>query len=938
MNPGSSSSFFCTYEGCSKSFTRKDHLYRHAANHSSETFNCPKCNRPFKRVDLLQRHEKRNICGDEPLSSSNANKRRRTSESNYSKSLEKDEEGDENDIDGNDRQPVSAIPNPTTTSNQSISTPATSSLLVSTRLDTDRSPRNSGQTIAHQGNIEKSNDINNGNPPLNTSPAFLHLNNQHQQQQQQPTADIGVSTVLSTGGGYISNDTHGITNIASGITGVVGGNGDFMSISDLGFGLWAPEQWEALLHESLAPPFNEPIIPNSNFDHNYNSQSQLNYQFQPQPQTPSTSSSTMQNHFFNQQVSPVNPISQQDQYQQTLPPLLHHPNSQSNSHSKYQLQSDERGQSANNILFQSPTDSMAQNDIISEGLLRRLQMSFPEFDVSLSFVNECLLNYWNKTAPTFPFIHRPTFDVDSTSSELLIMMIIIGSVNSHSTSDFNFSNLVIKIRGLLVQECGLNMKITTLQAFTLCHVYDTWFGNSESLFVAQCMWPVMVAHSRKKGIGVQGKTNDSSLSSDSDDHKEESWIIWAKEEERRRSAYCVLLIDTQLSAFWNQHCSRQLSIFAHNLNLPCSNLEWEAKNAIEWLKVKQSQQNSKSNNDNNNSNSNINKSTTTTKPNKTTNSNSKSGYLPGLHPEFTVTVVAEGYSSAIMSALSEEHKFLFQVDLNNSLTCQMVLIGLIAIAWDCRTRGGMGIRFREGTKHWRSIVFNAVIQLRAAYESAVMHMSASIESRDMRDTFAICIISVLSDIPMLHVAAGATTFCGASIGPRQYSDAKRRLKLWAKTDDAWTCVWQSVRYLRQALFSEWGLYSTWAVFNTTLVLWGYTTTILHVNPSTSTSNEMTVPLAHPNTEYPSSLTDTTSPLVNEGDKQRKITNWLDGILNTQGKLDYSNENQHNNNIDEIMNDLLKIVSSKLNQNQKEIDRDNSGLLSKLKNQKRGNAK
>lgn len=54
------------------------------------------------------------------------------------------------------------------------------------------------------------------------------------------------------------------------------------------------------------------------------------------------------------------------------------------------------------------------------------------------------------------------------------------------------------------------------------------------------------------------------------------------------------------------------------------------------------------------------------------------------------------------------------------------------------------------------------------------------------------------------------------VGPRQYSDAKRRLKLWVKTEDAWTCVWQCARYLRQALFADWGLYTPWAVFLTTV--------------------------------------------------------------------------------------------------------------------------
>ncbi|OCF60817.1 hypothetical protein L486_00457 [Kwoniella mangroviensis CBS 10435] len=765
------SCFRCTYQGCSKTFTRKDHLFRHAANHSEDTFNCRRCTRPFKRLDLLQRHEKRNICGDGPYQPP-AHKRKR-SEENF------------------------------TTHNRMSNPPSTISSMGQTTSDSTGGGINPISSTSHTSSTSPYNSL------------------------------TGTTTDHS---GYMNNTANDLITTTSNQVPEFG----------FGFGLWAPEQWEALLHESLLPPFNEPIIPNISF--------------QPHPQL---------------QLTPY-----------------------------------------------AQDNEIKEDETVMETLLSRLQMSFPELDISLSFMSQSLDLYWTRTAPTFPFIHRPTFDYSIAPSELIVLMIIVGSVHSLGTLDIgqkkDFSRLVSKIRSMLFQECGLEMPISILQSFTLCHVYDTWYGNSESLFVAQCMWPVMVAHSRKKGIGVLGKPETES-------QQEEAWTNWAKEEERRRSAYCVLLIDTQLSAFWNQHCSRQLSIFAHNLNLPCPKSQWEAESASEWVKIRQYA---------------MTNNTPTTKP-----KHSKSGYLPGLHPEFTVNVVTEGYSSAIMSALSEEHKFLFKVDLDNSLTSQMVLIGLIAIAWDCRTRGGMGIRFREGTKHWRSIVFNAVIQLRAAYESAVMHMSASIESRDMRDTFAICIISVLSDIPMLHVAAGATTFCGASIGPRQYSDAKRRLKLWAKTDDAWTCVWQSIRYLRQALFSEWGLYSTWAVFNTTLVLWGYTTTISH--PSTSSSNTTTTSSTlssseHPlNSTYPPATASATftftssAPSIgnhsnnhDEEERQRRLTQWLESVLSTHGKLESMND------LDEAIRDLLEIVCEKLSGAGGEIDRNNSALLSRLIGQKK----
>lgn len=109
------------------------------------------------------------------------------------------------------------------------------------------------------------------------------------------------------------------------------------------------------------------------------------------------------------------------------------------------------------------------------------------------------------------------------------MMAIVGSMHMPPPLDAtspvqkDFRRVAQRIRGVLVQDCGLDMPIPTIQAFCLCHVYDTWYGTSETLFIAQCMWPVMVAHSRKKGIGVMGK-------SDMDAQEEVAWAAWAKDE------------------------------------------------------------------------------------------------------------------------------------------------------------------------------------------------------------------------------------------------------------------------------------------------------------------------------------------------------------------------------------------------------------------------
>jgi len=160
--------------------------------------------------------------------------------------------------------------------------------------------------------------------------------------------------------------------------------------------------------------------------------------------------------------------------------------------------------------------------------------------------------------------------------------------------------------------------------------------------------------------------------------------------ERRRAVYCILLIDTQLSAFWNQHVSRQLSIFAHHAALPCPKAQWEAVNASDWFRARDAPKVPAS-------------SVTPYQKRK-----QQPGNLPGLHPEFQVSSISEGYATVVLETLAAENAkhHTLRPDLENCLAVEMALMGLMAIAWDCRTRGGMGIRFHAGVKHWRHIVMN----------------------------------------------------------------------------------------------------------------------------------------------------------------------------------------------------------------------------------------
>ncbi|KAH9897233.1 fungal-specific transcription factor domain-containing protein [Xylariomycetidae sp. FL2044] len=63
--------FECPTEGCGKSYSRAEHLYRHQLNHSpKQIYRCdfPDCNRQFVRLDLCNRHKDRHTAKGSTLS------------------------------------------------------------------------------------------------------------------------------------------------------------------------------------------------------------------------------------------------------------------------------------------------------------------------------------------------------------------------------------------------------------------------------------------------------------------------------------------------------------------------------------------------------------------------------------------------------------------------------------------------------------------------------------------------------------------------------------------------------------------------------------------------------------------------------------------------------------------------------------------------------
>ena len=71
-------SLHCTFEGCTRSFNQKRNLDRRALIHSLDRFSCRICNTVFTRKDNLKRHIYANNCMQKSAGSSNASSRQAT--------------------------------------------------------------------------------------------------------------------------------------------------------------------------------------------------------------------------------------------------------------------------------------------------------------------------------------------------------------------------------------------------------------------------------------------------------------------------------------------------------------------------------------------------------------------------------------------------------------------------------------------------------------------------------------------------------------------------------------------------------------------------------------------------------------------------------------------------------------------------------------------
>ncbi|KAK4687884.1 hypothetical protein P7C73_g2226, partial [Tremellales sp. Uapishka_1] len=415
-------------------------------------------------------------------------------------------------------------------------------------------------------------------------------------------------------------------------------------------------------------------------------------------------------------------------------------------------------------------------------------VSSPAF--TCTALQTALDTYWQAFHSQLPMLHRKTFLPSSTRSTKLAIMILIGQYHLPAPVT-QFAEMSALIRASLMKEVTPDTTLITFQTLLLCDIYDEYMSSSSAQFMAQCFCPTLVSVARRRSLLVrQGPPPGVFLRDENPQGEalEREWLAWIDEELAVRAAYTMWYIDSQLTAYWGQVCGRRHSVFAVQIRLPCTSLEWEASTAYEWLSAHRA-----------------------VPPPTHVHSRADNTFLPGIDMAHQPKRALPGFSESVKAALTISQ----EVDGSASAWTRMLLLhGLNAIVWDVKMHGSI-------VRHtWKATLHYAMLKLRDPTFSPDTPLMAV---KAYRDATALSLFSMYSDVVLLQVFAGANVVSGCRVGTQQYVAARRKLLSWIETEDGRIARWHAGTFLedvyRDDLVGPSPMTTAWTVYLATIICW-----------------------------------------------------------------------------------------------------------------------
>ncbi|ETI28105.1 hypothetical protein G647_00554 [Cladophialophora carrionii CBS 160.54] len=194
-----------------------------------------------------------------------------------------------------------------------------------------------------------------------------------------------------------------------------------------------------------------------------------------------------------------------------------------------------------------------------------------------------LFNYFSQFDPTMPFLHFPTFKVESGPCVLLLAMMALGScfVDSDETEIFTLSMHELVRRYLIVRNERKDWSPEnpqTLAQVHLLHAVGAGYTQVEGLHASASSSLYQATKFCRDSWAPQEPANDPGRRHH---NAFPEWIAWVKNEEVIRTGFCIWLLDCMWAFQFQQPPHLSLD-HATAVQLPCPESAWSAKDVPSW--------------------------------------------------------------------------------------------------------------------------------------------------------------------------------------------------------------------------------------------------------------------------------------------------------------------------------------------------------------------
>ncbi|KAL9107212.1 MAG: hypothetical protein Q9227_007836 [Pyrenula ochraceoflavens] len=609
--------FDCKHEGCGKSYSRAEHLYRHQLNHSpKQIYRCdyPDCPRTFVRQDLCIRHRERHT-----THGSQIHKRDTFAQANHNQS------------------PLAAAParHDSTSTIASVSSPVDQlqSPDCMVRPQYGRSPiaakRGSNDMMAAQDPASFASRVSAPSVGNSFDPQdrFAHRSDSTSSYTLSPTQKTPVTAFYGQAN-YANADGHqfqapgsrpnasismpyqGQTTTASSFVAAVSNGLNDMDPS-------ATYPAVAPLGVEIHPFYSWPMFGGDEYNRSPNAIGDdfANWlfneqQMQPDPRT--TFPASLPAYSDASTIHFQGPYYADDEKYSSYPAVVstQHPMSVMSL-----LDSSRHNMSLSEEKRQELLDLMQDqfNERPHDAVKRRKEaifggdMNVDSHILSLRQMELYIGSYWHHQHAQLPILHRPTFYADKTPNLLLLAVIMIGAatldkLHGSDLTDFaaEFANFVAwHLRWEILRDADFRppAKLWVFQTLLLLEVYEKMYATRALHERAHIHHDTTLTLMRR-GSSLIGRsafdsppsvrdtqTGRSSGSNSATDlsTNEDSWNQWIRNEATRRAAFAAFVLDSTHATMFGH--SAKMVAHEMRLPLPCDEALWSAASAAEVARI-----------------------------------------------------------------------------------------------------------------------------------------------------------------------------------------------------------------------------------------------------------------------------------------------------------------------------------------------------------------